>query len=142
MKSHVLSSDAVHPPLGRCKMTKDRERVVAHGLFQIRVEEASPDLDPGPVMLIRMSLGVARAGIMPMWMLSIPVQSTLGSEAAAPKNPVVMRHQTAFDRDSGGCRPHAGEHASLVFGEGVEERSNEHIARDTPSASRPDRLCV
>jgi hypothetical protein len=75
---------------------------------------------------------------MPMRMLSMPGQSALDSEAAAAENAVVMRHEMAFDRDSGRCRSHAGEHASLVFGEGVEERSDEHIARHTPERIEVD----
>jgi len=127
VESDVISGNAVHPPLRRCKMNEDRERVVAHGLFQIRVEEASPDLGPGPVVFISMCMDVARAGIMPM--LLMPGQGSLDDKAAAAENAVVVGHETAFERENSRCCAYGGEHAFLMFGKRVEEGGNKHIAR-------------
>ena len=73
-----------YPRLGIGKVPKDRERVVAHRLFEIRVREASPDLDPGPVMFNSVSMDVTRAGIMPMQILLMSGQGQFDGEAVAP----------------------------------------------------------
>ena len=121
MESDLLKGDAVHPRFGRCKMAHDRERVVAHGLFQIRIEERGPDLGPGAVVVvILMSLNVPPAVIMPVSMPLMPGHGRLDDEAAAPENAIMMGHETALDWEIGGGRPYAGDYSSLVFGKGIE----------------------
>src|SRR5262245_41509356 len=68
-ESDALSRDTVRSRLGRRKMPKNRERMIAHGPVEIRVAEAGADLGPGPVIFISVRMDVVRAGIMPMRML-------------------------------------------------------------------------
>jgi hypothetical protein len=109
-------------------MPKNRERVFAHGPLEIRVAEAGADLGPGPVTFISARMDVVRAGIMPMRMLVTPGQRRLDYETAALENAVVMRDEVAPNGESGRCCLHAGAHAFFVFGKGIEERGNEHVA--------------